>query len=305
MQPMARTKQTARASGKAQCTQATMANRQKAAEEKAGEKRKREEGEEEDEVELDSSSSESGSSSNSGSSSTEEGEVTTPPAKKRARKSSSPQKRKSVSFADERPRTVTSETVVASTSAAPVTKVKKGRPTVAQKCPRGKAPVITAAAAVAATATVTTTVAGTSGARADAPPPVRPAGNPGRKRGRVELNMPKDPKRKRKYRPGTLALQQIRYFQKRTHLLIRKLPFQRLVREISLDYKILGSAPRFQSIALDVLQEASEAYLVGLFEDTNLCCIHARRVTIMPKDVQLARRIRGDDVRYLPRRPAD
>lgn len=51
---------------------------------------------------------------------------------------------------------------------------------------------------------------------------------------------------------------------------------------------------RFQSSAILALQEAAEAYLVGLFEDTNLCAIHAKRVTIMPKDIQLARRLRGE-----------
>jgi len=50
---------------------------------------------------------------------------------------------------------------------------------------------------------------------------------------------------------------------------------------------------RFQSAAIMALQEAAEAYLVGLFEDSNLCAIHAKRITIMPKDLQLARRIRG------------
>jgi histone H3 len=74
-------------------------------------------------------------------------------------------------------------------------------------------------------------------------------------------------------------------------LLIRKLPFQRLVREIAQDFK---TDLRFQSSAVLALQEAAEAYLVGLFEDTNLCAIHAKRVTIMPKDIQLARRIRGE-----------
>ena len=68
-------------------------------------------------------------------------------------------------------------------------------------------------------------------------------------------------------------------------------PFQRLVREIAQDFK---TDLRFQSTAVLALQEASEAYLVGLFEDTNLCAIHAKRVTIMPKDIQLARRIRGE-----------
>ena len=98
-------------------------------------------------------------------------------------------------------------------------------------------------------------------------------------------------KKPHRYRPGTVALREIRKFQKSTELLIRKLPFQRLVREIATEYK---SDLRFQSQAVLALQEASEAYLVGLFEDTNLCAIHAKRVTIMPKDMQLARRIRGE-----------
>ena len=97
-------------------------------------------------------------------------------------------------------------------------------------------------------------------------------------------------KKPHRYRPGTVALREIRKFQKSTELLIRKLPFQRLVREIAQDFK---NDLRFQSNAIFALQEASEAYLVGLFEDTNLCAIHAKRVTIMPKDLQLARRIRG------------
>ena len=98
-------------------------------------------------------------------------------------------------------------------------------------------------------------------------------------------------KKPHRYRPGTVALREIRKFQKSTELLIRKLPFQKVVREIAGDFK---SDLRFQSQAVLALQEASEAYLVGLFEDTNLCAIHAKRVTIMPKDMQLARRIRGE-----------
>ncbi|KAI3716524.1 hypothetical protein L1987_67459 [Smallanthus sonchifolius] len=96
-------------------------------------------------------------------------------------------------------------------------------------------------------------------------------------------------KKPHRFRPGTVALREIRKYQKSTELLIRKLPFQRLVREIAQDFK---TDLRFQSSAVAALQEASEAYLVGLFEDTNLCAIHAKRVTIMPKDMQLARRIR-------------
>mmetsp|Transcript_7544 Transcript_7544/g.11287 ORF Transcript_7544/g.11287 Transcript_7544/m.11287 type:complete len:137 (+) Transcript_7544:180-590(+) len=94
-----------------------------------------------------------------------------------------------------------------------------------------------------------------------------------------------------RHRPGTVALREIRRYQKSTELLIRKLPFQRLVKEIAQDMK---SGFRFQSTAILALQEASEAYLVGLFEDVNLCAIHAKRVTIMPKDIHLARRIRGE-----------
>lgn len=122
-------------------------------------------------------------------------------------------------------------------------------------------------------------------------------------------------KKPHRYRPGTVALREIRRYQKSTELLIRKLPFQRLVRELAQEFK---TDLRFQSTAILALQEASEAYLVGLFEDTNLCAIHAKRVsafhcfkeplatitfyicfyvlqvTIMPKDIQLARRIRGE-----------
>ena len=101
----------------------------------------------------------------------------------------------------------------------------------------------------------------------------------------------KNMKKVHRYKPGTVALREIRKFQKSTELLIRKLPFQRLVREIAQEFK---SDLRFQSQAILALQEASEAYLVGLFEDTNLCAIHAKRVTIMPKDMQLAKRIRNE-----------
>ena len=98
-------------------------------------------------------------------------------------------------------------------------------------------------------------------------------------------------KKPHRYRPGTVALREIRKYQKSTELLIRKLPFQRLVREVAQDFK---NDLRFQSSAVMALQEAAEAYLVSLFEDTNLCAIHAKRVTIMPRDMQLARRIRNE-----------
>ena len=99
-----------------------------------------------------------------------------------------------------------------------------------------------------------------------------------------------------RYRPGTVALREIRRYQGSTDLLIRKLPFQPLVREIAQDSRFGWLELRFLGSALLALQEASEAYLIGLFEDTNLCAIHAKRVTIMPKDIQLARRMRGERV---------
>ena len=98
-------------------------------------------------------------------------------------------------------------------------------------------------------------------------------------------------KRKHRYRPGTLALHEIRHYQKKTNLLIKKTPFARLVREIAQDFR---QELQFQNSAIGALQEAAEAYLVGLFEDTNLCAIHTKQITIMPKDIQLARCIRGE-----------
>lgn len=97
--------------------------------------------------------------------------------------------------------------------------------------------------------------------------------------------------KKERYRPGQVALNEIRKYQKSTELLMRKLPFQRLVKEIAHAFR---TDLRFQSTAILALQEASEAYLVGLFEDVNMCAMHCKRVTIMPKDMHLARRLRGD-----------
>lgn len=124
--------------------------------------------------------------------------------------------------------------------------------------------------------------------------------------------MEKAPRKKRRMRPGTQllmlfhclgqrtcltqfsgerALKEIRLYQTNTDLLIRRLPFARLVREIQ--HSMSKETFRWQGTAILALQEAAEAHLVGLFEDCNLCAIHAKRVTIMPKDMQLARRIRG------------
>jgi len=94
-----------------------------------------------------------------------------------------------------------------------------------------------------------------------------------------------------RFRPGVVALREIRKYQKNTGLLLRKLPFQRVVRDIALAYK---ADLRFQSQALLALQEAAEAYITSVFQDANLCAIHAKRVTIMPQDMKLAMRIRSD-----------
>ena len=125
-------------------------------------------------------------------------------------------------------------------------------------------------------------VGGTSGTRSP-----RKSPNPRKK---VTMTPPKNPTKKR-YRPGEKALKEIRFFQRNTDLLIKKLPFARLVREVQTYF--FRKEYRWQAGAMLALQEASESHLVGLFEDANLCTIHAKRVTLMPKDLQLARRIRG------------
>ena len=102
---------------------------------------------------------------------------------------------------------------------------------------------------------------------------------------RTQVNMGQKKRKPRRYRPGTVALREIRRYQKSSELLIRQMPFQRLVREIAQAH---NPYLRFQSGAILALQESAEAYLVGLLEDSNLCAIHAKRVTIMPKDMQLA-----------------
>ena len=98
-------------------------------------------------------------------------------------------------------------------------------------------------------------------------------------------------KKPMRYKPGTVALREIRRYQKSTELLIRKLAMARIIREAAQDFR---KDLRFQKDAIAAVHEAAEAYAVALMEDTNLCAIHAKRVTIMPKDMQLARRIRGE-----------
>ena len=94
-----------------------------------------------------------------------------------------------------------------------------------------------------------------------------------------------------KWRPGTKCLREIRKYQKSTDLLIRKLPFQRLVREIAQDFK---HDLRFTAGGLEALQTAAEQHITELFEDAYLCTLHSKRITLASKDIQLARRIRGE-----------
>ncbi|XP_077404488.1 histone H3-like centromeric protein A isoform X8 [Vanacampus margaritifer] len=129
------------------------------------------------------------------------------------------------------------------------------------------------------------------------PPQPPPAGTPRGRQARSPqagpsgMGRPAATPRRRRYRPGTKALMEIRKFQKSTELLLRKAPFSRLVREVC---QMFGrGAFRWQVMALVALQEAAEAFLVCLFSDANLCAIHAKRVTLFPRDVQLARRLRG------------
>jgi histone H3 len=99
-------------------------------------------------------------------------------------------------------------------------------------------------------------------------------------------------KKAHRFLPGTVALRDIRRYQQSTNTLIPLAPFSRLVREMAAEQNLKGF--RFQASAITALQSATEAYLVGVFEDSNLCAIHAKRVTIMPSDILLARRLRGE-----------
>ena len=98
-----------------------------------------------------------------------------------------------------------------------------------------------------------------------------------------------------------MALREIRRYQQSTGCLIKRIPFQKLIREISQEYRVCLDGPgtpsvqvHFQSTAIAALQEAAENFIVGLFEDINLLAVHAKRVTVMPRDIRLALRIRGD-----------
>ncbi|KAG6911185.1 histone H3-like centromeric protein hH3v [Tephrocybe rancida] len=174
--------------------------------------------------------------------------------------------------------------------------VQRGGPSTAKK---RKAPPPTSSdpPTPAPKRTKTATARKSTGSR----PPRSSTGGPVSAAGPARRGAGNDPpaqKKPHRFRPGTVALREIRKYQKSTDLLIRRLPFSRVVREIAMDMitdenDYSDSALRWQSSAILALQEATEAYLVHLFEDANLCAIHAKRVTIMTRDIQLARRIRG------------
>ncbi|XP_059411359.1 histone H3-like centromeric protein A [Carassius carassius] len=126
--------------------------------------------------------------------------------------------------------------------------------------------------------------------RRRSPPEPRPTPPPSRAR-RTSGPSEASPRKKHRFRPGTRALMEIRRYQKSTGLLLRKAPFSRLVREVCQTFS--REQMMWQGYALMALQEAAEAFMVRLFSDANLCAIHAKRVTLFPRDIQLARRIRG------------
>eukprot|EP00898_Chlorokybus_atmophyticus_P008127 jgi/Chlat1/8315/Chrsp78S07740 len=149
-----------------------------------------------------------------------------------------------------------------------------------------------AAAAAGAAAAAAGAAASAAGAAAAATPSRRGGrpGRGGRGGGRAAAGIV-PPTKPHRYRPGTVALREIRKYQKSTELLIRKLPFARLVREITNTFTL--EPFRWTAEALLAIQEATEDFIVHLLEDCNLIAIHAKRVTIMPRDLQLTRRIRG------------
>jgi histone H3/H4 len=111
--------------------------------------------------------------------------------------------------------------------------------------------------------------------------------------GEPDEDEPHRPKKQtvKRFRPGDRWRKEILKYQRSTDLLIRKLPFARLVKEVTND--IHPRAFKWTVNAMEALQQASEAFLVQLMDDGNLCAIHAKRVTLMTRDIQLAQRIRG------------
>ena len=100
-------------------------------------------------------------------------------------------------------------------------------------------------------------------------------------------------KRPHRFKPGTVALREIRRYQKGGNMLLRKIPFQRIVRHIA---EGLKHGMRFQASAILALQEATEGHLVGLFADSNICAVHAKRVGVTGGDIQIAKKLRKEKV---------
>ena len=112
-------------------------------------------------------------------------------------------------------------------------------------------------------------------------------------------------KKSHRYQPGLVALREIRRYQQSNECLIKKAPFHKLIREISQEYRVCPDGPgtpsvqvNFQSTAISALQKATENFIVGLFEDVNFLAVHAKRVTVMPRDIRLALRIGGDHYQW-------
>lgn len=110
-----------------------------------------------------------------------------------------------------------------------------------------------------------------------------------------KTNPTDSPIKKRRYRAGTVALREIKKYQRTTENLIKRAPFKRLVQEVLRDF---GDELRVSKEAVSCLQESAEMFLINLLEDTQLAAIHAKRITIQPTDMQFARRLRGDSLRY-------
>lgn len=99
--------------------------------------------------------------------------------------------------------------------------------------------------------------------------------------------------RRRKTERYESTQQEIEAYQRSTNLLMRRIPFAHAVRQVALEVTDGSNELYWKSSALDALQEAAEAYIVGVLQDANLCAVHAKRVTLMPDDIWLALRLRG------------
>ena len=113
----------------------------------------------------------------------------------------------------------------------------------------------------------------------------------GQKKGKKAPRSSQGAKKSFRWKPGTVALREVKRLQKSTELLVQKAPFARLVREVAEQHK---AGLRFQAAAIAAIQDATESFVVSLLSDANLSALHANRVTAMPRDLQLVRRLRGE-----------